>query len=180
MSHKNHINVIIIPVVCHIELSACHLHEFLHTMRACYIFWHFSILHIYFCLTTILRLSILCVDAFQNSVECTKLYICFFVIALYREKQRCILNESLLRVKSRLSKNEHFRSVAIFKVAFVLYMLLDILAVYWKTIGSLWCRSQQPGQWFSPVSSTNKTDRHDIAELLLKVALNTINPSTVW
>ena len=28
---------------------------------------------------------------------------------------------------------------------------------------------------FSPsVSSTNKTDRHDIAEILLKVALNTI------
>jgi hypothetical protein len=33
------------------------------------------------------------------------------------------------------------------------------------------------GQWFSlgtPVSSTNKTDCHDIAEILLKVALNTI------
>jgi hypothetical protein len=30
------------------------------------------------------------------------------------------------------------------------------------------------------VSSTNKTDRHDIAEILLKVALNTINqPSTM-
>jgi hypothetical protein len=31
--------------------------------------------------------------------------------------------------------------------------------------------------WFSPgppVSSTNKTDRHDITEILLKVALNTI------
>jgi hypothetical protein len=33
------------------------------------------------------------------------------------------------------------------------------------------------GRWFSPgtpVSSTNKTDRHDIVEILLKVALNTI------
>ena len=30
-------------------------------------------------------------------------------------------------------------------------------------------------QWFSPVSSTNKTDHHDITEILLKVALNTIN-----
>jgi hypothetical protein len=32
-------------------------------------------------------------------------------------------------------------------------------------------------KWFSsgpPVSSTNKTDRHDITEILLKVALNTI------
>jgi hypothetical protein len=34
------------------------------------------------------------------------------------------------------------------------------------------------GQWFSPgpfVSSTNKTDRHNITEILLKVALNSIN-----
>jgi hypothetical protein len=29
------------------------------------------------------------------------------------------------------------------------------------------------GLWFSPVSSTNTTDRHDIAEILLNVALNT-------
>jgi len=36
--------------------------------------------------------------------------------------------------------------------------------------------------WFSPgtsVSSTNKTDRHDITEILLKVALYTINPNPV-
>ena len=31
------------------------------------------------------------------------------------------------------------------------------------------------GRRFTPVSSTNKTDRHDIAKILLKVALNTIN-----
>jgi hypothetical protein len=34
------------------------------------------------------------------------------------------------------------------------------------------------GRWFSPgtpVSSANKTDRHDITLILLKVALNTIN-----
>jgi hypothetical protein len=34
------------------------------------------------------------------------------------------------------------------------------------------------GQWVSPgtpVSYTTKTGRHDIAEILLKVALNTIN-----
>jgi hypothetical protein len=33
------------------------------------------------------------------------------------------------------------------------------------------------GRWFSPASSTTKTGRHDIAEILLKVALNTINKS---
>jgi hypothetical protein len=35
------------------------------------------------------------------------------------------------------------------------------------------------GQWFSPgttVSCTNKTDCHDVTEILLKVALNTITP----
>ena len=32
---------------------------------------------------------------------------------------------------------------------------------------------------FSPVSSTNKTDRHDIAEILLKVALNTIKQTSL-
>ena len=39
------------------------------------------------------------------------------------------------------------------------------------------CQWLAAGLWFSqstPVSSTNKTDRHDIAEILLKVALNTI------
>ena len=37
-------------------------------------------------------------------------------------------------------------------------------------------------RWFStgsPVSSTNKTDCHDITEILLKVALNTINQPIV-
>jgi hypothetical protein len=33
------------------------------------------------------------------------------------------------------------------------------------------------GQWFSPASSTTKTGRHYIAEILLKVALNTKNQS---
>ena len=31
------------------------------------------------------------------------------------------------------------------------------------------------GRWVSPVSSINKTVRQDITEILLKVALNTIN-----
>jgi hypothetical protein len=34
------------------------------------------------------------------------------------------------------------------------------------------------GRWFSlvtPVSSTNKTDRHDITEIVFEVALDTIN-----
>jgi len=38
------------------------------------------------------------------------------------------------------------------------------------------------GRWFfpgTPASSTTKTGRHDIAEILLKVAVNTINQNHI-
>jgi hypothetical protein len=35
------------------------------------------------------------------------------------------------------------------------------------------------GRWFTPASSTTKTGRHDIAEILLKVAINTKNQSII-
>ena len=43
------------------------------------------------------------------------------------------------------------------------------------------CHWLATGRWFSPgppASSTTKTGRYDIAEILLKVVLNTINQST--
>jgi hypothetical protein len=39
------------------------------------------------------------------------------------------------------------------------------------------------GRWFSqgtPASSTTKTGRHDIAEILMKVVLNTIKSKSLW
>jgi hypothetical protein len=42
------------------------------------------------------------------------------------------------------------------------------------------CQWLATGRWFSPgppVSSTHKTDRHNITEILLKVALSTIKPN---
>ena len=42
------------------------------------------------------------------------------------------------------------------------------------------CQPLATGRWFSlgpPVSSTNKTNRHDLTEILLKVALSTIKPN---
>ena len=79
-----------------------------------------------------------------------------------------------------------------------IYNYLCILMVYWeikiyKCLSqlTLWvlipldstlcdkvCQWLATGRWFSPgtpVSSTNKTDRHDITEILMKVALSTIN-----
>ena len=43
------------------------------------------------------------------------------------------------------------------------------------------CQRLAAGLWFSPctpVSSTNKANRHDIAEILLKVELSIVNPQT--
>ena len=45
------------------------------------------------------------------------------------------------------------------------------------------CQWLVTGRWFSPgppVSSTNKTDHHNITEILLKVALNTIKRNKNW
>ena len=53
----------------------------------------------------------------------------------------------------------------------------------WGVLDTTLCEIYQwfvAGQWFSsgtPVSSSNKTDHHDITEILLKVALNTITPN---
>ena len=53
--------------------------------------------------------------------------------------------------------------------------MLDVLDT---TLCDKVCQWLVAGRWFSPgipVSTTNKTDRHDITEILLKVALNIIN-----
>ena len=55
-----------------------------------------------------------------------------------------------------------------------------MLCVLDTTLCDKVCQWLAAGRWFSlgtPVSSTNKTDRNDITEILLKVALNTINPN---
>ena len=50
----------------------------------------------------------------------------------------------------------------------------DLVFHCW-TLNDILSLSVATGRWFSPVSSTNKTDRHDITEILLKVAFSTIN-----
>ena len=61
-------------------------------------------------------------------------------------------------------------------------LMLGVLILFRRgvldtTICDKVCQWLAAGWWFSlgtPVSSTNKTDHHDIAEILLKVVLNTI------
>ena len=52
--------------------------------------------------------------------------------------------------------------------------------VFYTTLCDKVCQWLATDLWFSsgtPVSSTNKNDRHNITEILLKVALNLINPN---
>jgi hypothetical protein len=54
---------------------------------------------------------------------------------------------------------------------------------WWGLLNTtLWdkvCQWLAVGLWFSPISSTNKTDCHDVTEILLKVVLSTIT-LTLW
>jgi len=50
-----------------------------------------------------------------------------------------------------------------------------ILEILDTTLCDKVCQLPVTGWWFSSVSFTNRTNRHNIAEILLKFALNTIN-----
>ena len=57
---------------------------------------------------------------------------------------------------------------------------LWVWTLFDTTICETLCYWLATGWWFSPVSSTNKTDCHDITEILLmKVVLNSINQPTL-
>ena len=53
---------------------------------------------------------------------------------------------------------------------FVLFYFI-YLFIFFATLCDKVCQWFATDRWFSPVSYTNKTDRHDIAEILLKVAV---------
>jgi hypothetical protein len=68
-------------------------------------------------------------------------------------------------------------SLKLFLLIYICYTRLWVwipLGVRSTTLCDKVCQLLITGLWFSPVSSTNKTDCHDITEILLKVALNTI------
>ena len=59
-----------------------------------------------------------------------------------------------------------------------LWVRIPVMQAILCTLCDKVCQWHEAGRWFSPagtpVLSTNKSDRHDIIEILLKVALNTI------
>ena len=59
----------------------------------------------------------------------------------------------------------------------------SVLDTTFTTLCDKGCQWLLASRWFSPgtpVSSTNKTDRHDITEILLKVTLNTIKKKNTF
>jgi hypothetical protein len=55
-----------------------------------------------------------------------------------------------------------------------------MFCISWRSISLVVCQWLATGLWFSPgtpIYSTNKTDTQDITEILLKVALSTMNLS---
>ena len=56
-----------------------------------------------------------------------------------------------------------------------MFVCLMVFNATFNNISVIWWSSPGP-----PVSSTNKTDRNDITEILLKVALNTITPTLYY
>jgi hypothetical protein len=55
----------------------------------------------------------------------------------------------------------------------IISMLYNILFAILATTRNKAYQLLAHGRWFSPASATTKTGRHDIAEVLPKVALNT-------
>ena len=67
-------------------------------------------------------------------------------------------------------------------VKYYLYLNFLLVVSLNPTLCDKVCQWLATGRWFSPgtpVYSTNKTDCYDITEILLKVALSTINQPTI-
>jgi hypothetical protein len=72
---------------------------------------------------------------------------------------------------------EMFPSRSVFQL--MLWVRISIRARCTKLCDKV-CQWVATGRWYSlgpPISSSNKTDTHDLADILLKVALNTIKPT---
>ena len=73
------------------------------------------------------------------------------------------------------------QSVPISLSPLILWVRITIRARH-TTLCDKVCQWLETGRWFSPgtpASSTNKTDLHDITEILLKMALSAINPYSI-
>jgi hypothetical protein len=92
------------------------------------------------------------------------------IFQLYLGENKLIFNENLQCTAHKASTVTTTLPLQMWLV--VIYLTSEVNILMNMCLYKYMCR------WFSPgtlVSSTNKTDHHDITDILLKVALNTIN-----
>jgi hypothetical protein len=85
----------------------------------------------------------------------------------------------LMNNKFHNAKLKSFSSMLILQNHLILWVQLPLRASC-TTLCDIVCQWLAVGRWFSlgpSIFSINKTDCHDITEILLKVALNTIKPN---
>jgi hypothetical protein len=96
---------------------------------------------------------------------------------------RSTKTNNTMRCKTAKQTNKsvlHIHHILCLKFLYYFFFSCEIESwgVLDTTLGEKVCQWDTVDRWFSigtPVSFTNKTDRHDITEILLKVVLNTIN-----
>jgi hypothetical protein len=96
------------------------------------------------------------------------LYICDIVLVISFVTFRHLINDMKMEICIFFTPNKNKRSCCgLTHTLFMAGSQSSYKVCQWLAIG----------RWFSsgpPISSTNETDSHDITEILLKVALNTI------
>ena len=112
------------------------------------------------------------------------MWICYLYIVELVEKPTQIsfcsvkLNVTDMSYSSWFKRNKN--SLHLICLSPIIVLLLWVRLPLWARSTTLCDQVGQwlaTGRWFSPGPSTNKTDRHHITEILLKVALNTIKPT---
>ena len=96
---------------------------------------------------------------------------------------RSTKTNNTMRCKTAKQTNKsvlHIHHILCLKFLYYFFFSCEIESwgVLDTTLGEKVCQWDTVDRWFSigtPVSFTNKSDRHDITEILLKVVLNTIN-----
>ena len=116
-----------------------------------------------------------------------------FTIVLEKCIEIYVEIDSMIISMLQINWHSGIDELSIFIILFAAWMIVTLHVYKWliflrrgvldTTLCDKVCQWFTAGWWFSPgilVSFTNKTYCHDIAEILLKVALNTINLTLLW
>jgi len=113
----------------------------------------------------------------------------FFVVFMARKSKR--LKEHFAHEPSCFTMFSFIRNCAVSIFSLFMDLFIQCCWIVYRfgrnalntTLCHKVCQWIGAGRWFSPgtpVSSTSKTDRHDMSEILLKMALNTITPLVIY